>query len=143
MKTPWHDNGLHDRREWLGRVEPVAFDEDGEYGEYSIKWGADCDEAITARRRTDHQFDAPFALAEQHGIAIVPAYGDAVREQRPHPIMELAYTCDDTDWIVVTRLGASLDYKADVMVETNPGVLTASSFERHTTPTWCIRITHH
>lgn len=143
MNTPWHDNGLHGRREWLGRVEPVAHAEDDEYADYAIEWGRDCDQAITARRRVDHQLDAPFALAEQHGIAIVPAYRDIAREAQPHPIMEMAYTCDDTDWIVVTRRDTSLDHKADVMVESNPSLLTASTFERHTTPTWCIRITHH
>jgi hypothetical protein len=142
VSIPWHDNGLHDRRVWLGQVQPIAQDED-ECAAYALRWGPDCDQAITARRRIDHQFDAPFALAEQQGIAIVPAYRNSADETRPHLLMEMAYSCDDTDWIVVTRQGTPQDCKADVMVEGFPSVLTASTFERHTTPTWCIRITNH
>lgn len=142
MNTEWHDNALHDRRQWLGNVHPHRDDSDDDDG-YAFTWGPDCDAAIFARRGLLPDFDAPFAIAEQDGIAILPAYGDADSSLQPHPLMELAYTCDDTSWIVVTRRDGHAEFTADMLVDSINSVLAPCRYELHNTPTWRIRITHH
>lgn len=142
MKIGWHDNALHNRRQWLGKIQPDREDLDDDTG-YTFRWGDECDTAIAARRSLDPALEAVFAVAEQDGIAIVPAYNTDSHGRVPHQLMEIAYSCDDTDWIIVTRRETHADYTADTMAESSNSVLVRSSFEQHHTPTWCIRIAHH
>jgi hypothetical protein len=139
MSTEWHDNALHDRRQWLGDAQPRREDSYEDAG-YAFTWGPDSDAAIAAQRARDPAFDAIFVVAEQNGITIVPAYVEASNERRPHSLMELAYSCDDADWVIVTQRDTHAAYTADVLACSN---LSPSGVERHDLPRWCVFITHH
>lgn len=141
--APWHDNALHNRRQWLGDVQPWREDTDDgtdDGTDYTFTWGPECDDAIAARRALDREFDAAFTLAESDGIGILPAYTRRGNVRVPHILMEMAYSCDDADWLIVTRRGGHADYTADVLAATR---LAPSAHERHDTPTWCVIVTHH
>jgi hypothetical protein len=126
---------------WLGTIQPSSTDNFHGWTPI-IEWGADLDEALAELRATDRTIDSLFTIADNGGIAITPVW--TTRDGHVHLLMEIASTTDDTDWIVVTRNdegdGA---FTASMMIDAPDGGLVRCGYERHDTPTWCIRITKH
>jgi hypothetical protein len=138
MEPGWQQNSLASQRTWLGEAQPDRFEE----GLPGYVWGTDCDAAIDALPQRDADVDALFVVAEAGGLAIIPVWPGSVGVL--HPLMELASTTDDTDWILVSRLHTDGDFAGDMILESPPSAYAPlHHHEQHQTPRWSIRISQH
>lgn len=133
----WQDSHLASRRVWLREVQPHSTEDDLSMTVYH--WGSDCDDALTARRAEDPLIASALTVAEQGGIAIVPAWIGS----EPHPLMEMASTTDDVDWVILTARDSNGDFTAGMLADATTGGLVTSWYQRHQTPRWCLRVASH
>ena len=140
IEPDWQANTTTPRT-WLGIIQPVRRGEADPYSSYSsYEWGAELDAAIAALRASHPDVDALFIVAETGGLAITPAWSSGgVR----HPLMEIAHSSDDSNWIMVGEIDSDGDFNCGMSVDRPDYAWAPAGYERHLTPSWSIRVTHH